>query len=368
MGVYKDKKTKKWFVKQSWYDEQKVRHYITRRGFDTKRAAEKVENKIKTQIDEGINVVENPIFADYYDDWVKTYKEGNVAPNTLIEYNLEGKRIRKLLGASKIKNIKRTTYQQAINEFGKDHAKNTVKKLHRAVRTCVKSAIQDGIITRNFSENIQLAFNKEKDLKVDYLEYDEIQKLLNHLYNYSNPHFPGSYMILLGIATGLRESEMAGLKWSDLDFENSTLKVRRSWVYSQKEYGPTKNESSVRPIGVPDFIMSKISELKINDPERVFWSKARKGFPNSKSLNRTLKNALKDLKINREGYHFHSLRHSQVAILLSANVSTYDIAQRLGHATTKTTEEIYAEEFEKHRNKLNSKVNNIFNQLKENNK
>ena len=65
MGVYKDKKTKKWFVKQSWYDEQKVRHYITRRGFDTKRAAEKVENKIKTQIDEGINVVENPIFAVY---------------------------------------------------------------------------------------------------------------------------------------------------------------------------------------------------------------------------------------------------------------------------------------------------------------
>ena len=117
MGVYKDKKTKKWFVKQSWYDEQKVRHYITRRGFDTKRAAEKVENKIKTQIDEGINVVENPIFADYYDDWVKTYKgtpngkSNTVAPNTLTEYLLQGKRIRNYFGVTKIKSIKRTGYQ-----------------------------------------------------------------------------------------------------------------------------------------------------------------------------------------------------------------------------------------------------------------
>lgn len=366
MVVYQDKKSKKWYVKRSWYDIDGKRHYLTRRGFKTKREAEKTDNKLAVEIDDGIDVTENPIFADYYDDWVKIYKKGNVAPNTLIEYNLEGKRIRKLLGAAKIKNINRSKYQKVINEFGANHAKNTVKKLHRAIRTCVKSAIQDGIITRDFTENIQLAFNKDHDLKVDYLEYDEIKLLLNHLYNAANPNFPGSYMILLGLTTGLRESEMAGLKWKDLDFEDNTIKVRRSWVYSQKEYGPTKNESSVRPIGVPDFIMKKIKELKINDPEKVFWSKARNGFPNSKSLNRTLRDNLAELKIKREGYHIHSLRHSQVAILLSADVSTYDIAQRLGHATTKTTEEIYAETFEKHRQKIDFKVNSVFNNLKKN--
>lgn len=364
MAVYKDKKTKTWYVKRSWYDVNGKRHYVTRRGFKNKRDAEKKNSQLAVQVDDGINVTENLIFADYYDNWVKTYKEGNVAPNTLIEYQLEGKRIRTLFGTLKIKNLNRSKYQQAINEFGEDHAKNTVKKLHRAVRTCAKSAMQDGIITRDFSENIQLSFNQQHDLKVDYLEYDEIKSLLNHLYNTSNPHFPGSYMILLGLTTGLRQSELAGLKWDDLDFEHNTLKVRRSWVYSQKSYGPTKNESSVRPLGVPDFIMNKIKELKINDPERVFWSKARNGFPNSRTLNQTLKDNLKKLGIHREGYHFHSLRHSQVAILLSANVSTYDIAQRLGHATTKTTEEIYAEEFEKHREKINSKVNSVFNNLK----
>lgn len=112
MGVYQDKKSKKWYVKRSWYDIDGKRHYLTRRGFKTKREAEKADNKLAVEIDDGIDVTENPIFANCYDDWVKTYKKGNVAPNTLIEYNLEGKRIRKLLGAAKIKNINRSKYQK----------------------------------------------------------------------------------------------------------------------------------------------------------------------------------------------------------------------------------------------------------------
>ncbi len=127
MGVYQDKKSKKWYVKRSWYDIDGKRHYLTRRGFKTKREAEKADNKLAVEIDDGIDVTENPIFANCYDDWVKTYKKGNVAPNTLIEYNLEGKRIRKLLGAAKIKNINRSKYQKIINEFGENHAKNSVK-------------------------------------------------------------------------------------------------------------------------------------------------------------------------------------------------------------------------------------------------
>ena len=372
MGVYKDKKTKKWFVKQSWYDEQKVRHYITRRGFDTKRAAEKVENKIKTQIDEGINVVENPIFADYYDDWVKTYKgtpngkSNTVAPNTLTEYLLQGKRIRDYFGVTKIKAIKRTGYQKFINDFGKDHAKTTMRKLHNIIKACVRSAINDGIITRNFTDDISLAYNQDKAYKVTYLQDKDIPRLYNYLYEHRKPQYSSSYMLMLMLLTGLRESEVAGLTWDNINFQNNLITVEKSWVYTQKDYGPTKNGPSQRIVSVPSKMMDSIKELKNNHKTKVFWSKAHQCLPGSKGLTSVLRTALNNLNIKADGFHPHSLRHSQVALLLQADISTYDIAQRLGHATTKTTEETYAYEFEKHRELVNQKINDALSKKIEN--
>lgn len=62
MAVYKDKKTKTWFVKRSWYDAHKKRHYITRRGFKTKREAEKVNVKLAAQVNDGIDVTQEILF------------------------------------------------------------------------------------------------------------------------------------------------------------------------------------------------------------------------------------------------------------------------------------------------------------------
>ena len=62
------------FVKRSWYDAHKKRHYITRRGFKTKREAEKVNVKLAAQVNDGIDVTRDPVFADYYNEWIKTYK------------------------------------------------------------------------------------------------------------------------------------------------------------------------------------------------------------------------------------------------------------------------------------------------------
>ena len=67
--------------------------------------------------------------------------------------------------------------------------------------------------------------------------------------------------------------------------------------------------------------------------------------------------ALKNLNISALGFHPHSLRHSQVALLLQENIPIYDIAKRLGHSTTRTTEQTYAYEFKKHRDLMNQKIN-----------
>lgn len=368
MGVYQDKKNKTWFVHTSWYENGK-RKYKTIRGFQTKRSAQKAEIDFKDQLNHGMKAAENPTFSDYYDKWVDIYKKNSVSPNTYENYLLDGRRIKKLFGNMKLKNITRTTYQSILNEFGKEHAKVTVTKFHKAIKSCVRSAIKDKILQNNFTDDITVTYNKDKGLKVTYLELDQIKKLLQYLVDNRNPHFPGSYMILASLYTGLRESELAGLYWSDIDYDNCELHIKRAWVYKQHDYGPTKNRSSKRTIGIDSNMLKLLDELRINDPKRVFWSKARKGFPNTKSLNRVLRAALKDLNISAHDYHFHSLRHSQVAILLDPdlNISTKEIADRLGHSSTKMVEEVYGYELKKYRHKVNKKVNQAFDDLIKNN-
>lgn len=365
MGVYQDKERKTWFFKTSWYQDGK-RRYKTKRGFKTKRQAKQAEQEFKIKIHQGVDVLRNPLFSDYFDKWIEIYKKDHVSASTLLNYQLDSKRIKQGLGNIKIKSLNRTIYQQFINEFGKIHAETSVRKLNNAIRSCTKSAIDDGLITRNFTDNIEINYNKDRSYKVTYLDDEQIKQLLNYLVNNRNPHFPASYMILMSIYTGLRESELSGLFWDDIDSKNNEIHIRRAWKYKEKRYGSTKNKSSERTITCSPQMVKMIQELKVNDPKRVFWSSARNGFPNSKSLNRVLRQALKDLNIKADGFHFHSLRHSQAAILIDSDISIYDIAKRLGHSSTKMVEQVYGYEFEKHKKEVGQKINKAFENLENN--
>lgn len=358
MGVYQDK-NKKWFVNKSWTDNYGQRHFKTKRGFKYKRDALAYENNLIYQINHGLNVTDDPIFADYFKNWVQTYKVANTTlrPNTVAEYQLDSQRLSTGLGKLPIKKITRIQYQTFINTFGSTHAKSTVRKLNNHIRSCVRHAIDDGLIYQDFTRNISLTFNPKHSQNVTYLEEQQIKKLLHYLIQHRNPSYSSNYMIITIMYTGLRESEAAGLTWDCVDFNNLTLNINKAWDYKHHNYGPTKNLSSKRIIGISPKLANYLKELKNNHPSKVFWSKAHHTLPQSRSLIDTLRRALNKVNISAPGVHIHSLRHSQVAILLNANISTYDIAKRLGHSDTTITERVYAYEFKKHQAIVNKKIN-----------
>lgn len=360
MGVYLDKNGK-WYVNKSWTDEKGKRHFKTKRGFKTKKEGQQYEAQFLLQISQHYNVA-NPLFSTYFRQWVRIYKgelgknTNAVRPNTLREYLLDEKRITQDLGKLKIKDITRFHYQNFINEFGETHAQITVKKLHNHIRACVKYAIEDGLIQRDFTQGVHLSFNAQRSRQVTYLEDHQLKRLLHHLLKIRNSNYSGIYMIITIMYTGLRESEAARLTWDCVNFDNLTLNINKAWDYKQKEYSPTKNKSSKRIIGISPKLASLLKELQNNHPTKVFWSKSYQTLPQSRSLIDTLRRALKELNINAPGVHIHSLRHSQVALLLNADINIYDIAQRLGHDDIKTTQKIYAYQFKKHQAQVNQKI------------
>ena len=76
----------------------------------------------------------------------------------------------------------------------------------------------------------------------------------------------------------------------------------------------------------------------------------------SGAVNATLRELLKKLKIHRKNFHFHSLRHSHVALLLANGIDIYAISKRLGHSNTTTTSEVYAYLIDEYKEKTDDKI------------
>lgn len=86
-------------------------------------------------------------------------------------------------------------------------------------------------------------------------------------------------------------------------------------------------------------------------------------IPTSNAVNKMLRQLLDKLGIHRENFHFHSLRHSHVALLLAKGVDIYPISKRLGHSDIRTTMNTYAYLIDEYKGKTDDKIVNALNQL-----
>lgn len=341
--AYLTKRGKKWQARISWRDAEGKLHQKSKGGFDTKQQARQYAVKLEKDRLDGVNVERDPTFADYFDDWFKTYKKARITTVTARHYTWTHQRIEQYFKNEKIKGITRREYQKFINWYGKDHAPESVKKLNSICRASVRSAVNDGILVKNFTEEVTLVGNEDREYKVKYLSVAETQKLVKELINTRNPHFTAKYMILTAIYTGARLGEIMALSWSDISVPWKTISITKASNYHvDGKDKKTKNKPSVRTIRVNQELIGLLDELKTNHSDKVFCNRAGT-VPQSNSVNKVLRTAMKNAGITGKGsFHFHSLRHVHVAYLLSQGMDLYAISKRLGHSDISTTTKVYS--------------------------
>ena len=357
------KRGKKWQARITWRDSDGKLHQKSKSGFDTKQQAKQYAAKLETQKNEGFELLEDPIFYDYFEKWFKIYKENKISNITARHYTFTAGIIKRYFGKAKLKKITRSQYQEFINDYGKDHAPETVKKVNTIIRSCVKSAIYDGVILKDFTAQINLVANSDHKMHVEYLSLAEIKKLKEMALEGRTRHFTSRYMILTAIYTGARLSEIQALTWKDIDYINKTININKSWDYiNGGKFKPTKNESSNRTIRVNSDLLSLLSELKENDSTMVFMDQYHH-IPSSNAVNKTLKAIMRKANLSKRDFHFHSLRHSHVAYLLSQGVDLYIISKRLGHADTTVTSKVYAYLVDEYQDKADEKIEKYLQKL-----
>ena len=212
----------------------------------------------------------------------------------------------------------------------------------------------DHMLSDNPCRKVTIPKGEAKEKEIYTLEeLEQLMKLLETA--------PLKYKLFftLVLYTGFRRSEMLGLEWKDIDWDNQVISVRRTSNYTAERgiyTDTTKTRKSQRSRRYPQFIFDLLNEYKSEqDEERLKlgskWISHDRIFV--KFDGRPMNNGtpylwLKELcdKNNLRFCDIHSFRHAHASILINAGVDVATVSADLGHSTSMTTLSIYTHEFQ----------------------
>jgi len=155
-------------------------------------------------------------------------------------------------------------------------------------------------------------------------------------------------LVLLAVSTGLRQSELFGLKWGDIDFAQGMMNVTRSIVYGV--VGPCKTESSQKPVPVHPLLTDALSEWRkycsYTKPDHwIFASRRHRGrrpFWGQAILRRYVRPILQRVGIQK-CIGWHTFRHTYSTLLRSVGTEFKVMQELLRHSTLRSTLDVYTQ-------------------------
>lgn len=227
----------------------------------------------------------------------------------------------------------------------------TLRAIHRALSAVLGRAVKWGYIRDNPASRVEVP---SKNLnEAPYLDEKDAQRLLELLV--SEP-IQWSTPIIFDLLSGLRRSELLGLRWEDIDIEKRIIHVRQTQNYTPDDGCYTdapKSIKSNRPLRIAQSGMLLLSEYqRWQDAQREKLGDAWKdedgrvftndfGAPrHPDSLTKWFTAFIKRSDLPK--VTVHSLRHTYASLMIFDGVNIVTISHRLGHAQTSTTTNIYA--------------------------
>ena len=295
------------------------------------------EPKNKMEDNKMLDNINNQIlFYDYYEKWIKVYKEGAIRKVTLEKYYMTHRWLKKLIPELKICEMTRINYQQLLNDYALYHERQTTMDFHHQLKGAILDAVDEGLLDRDPTRKAIIKGKTPAAKKIKYINQFELHTLLNNLNLKSEISW--DWFILIVAKTGLRFSEALALTPKDFDFGRQSIFVSKTWDYKgDGGFLPTKNKSSVRKVQIDWQTVIQFSELIKGLPED------KPIFVNGKVYNSTVNDILARYckKANVPVISVHGLRHTHASLLLFAGVSIASVARRLGHSSMNTTQKTY---------------------------
>jgi integrase len=318
---------------------------------NNKRLANKRLQEILVEYGEnGVDITKDVYFTDFMASWLENLKH-SIAPTTYDSYQIVlNSHILPYFGKKKlrVRDMTPAVIQKYVNDKLKGLSANSVRKHLANISKCLDSAVRQNILAYNPVKRIELP-KKERYTGAKHYNEKQIEQLLE-----ISKGGPLEIVIMLTLFYGLRRSEVLGLKWDAIDFEEKTLVIRHTVVRIRKtlhKIDNTKNESSHTTFPMSEKIISDLESwreqqrewksLQPNDyvDEGYICTKPNGELLSPEFVSKHFKLLLK--KNDMPPIRFHDLRHSSASYLKALNFDLKDIQVWLRHKDIQTTMNLY---------------------------
>lgn len=316
----------------------------------TKQDAEKLLTQLLSEKDKGIIVSPKQNLNQFLDLWLIIAKT-KLHSRTYADYSeLLTRYVREHLGKVRLEHIKAVHLQKLYSEMqSRGLSPRVIRHTNSILRSAFNYAVGQEILTRNPTKFVELPRLIQREMTV--LSQEEAKQLLD---SSKGERLSALFSFLL--LSGCRPEEALGLMWKDLDFEKSTVIIRRVVIRHRKgggfEFNQPKTKKSNRTLPLSISLIKELEEHRIRqDKEKADlgnkWKEYDLVFPSQVGtpltmprVTRVFKRIKKKAEIVKS-LRLYDLRHSTASFLLQANVNPKVVSERLGHATVVLTLDTY---------------------------
>ena len=315
-----------------------------------KKDAEKRLSEMLHQIDTGSFMAPGKTTVkDFLERWLEDYRP-NLSPRCYERYrDIVNKELIPNLGSIPLTQLKPEHLQKVYTAMQKDGlSAGTVRHHHSVIHVALKTALELGLIVRNPADAVRPPRIHRNEMQTwdeeDIAQFLEAAK--------SSPHYALFYTALF---TGMRRSELLGLKWSDVDLIGSQISVGhglhqlkdRSYVFSETKSAKSRRNIALTPSNALVLKQhqekQKWNRLILNKPltndDLLFSTLGDKPWsPDGVTRNWKATAKRAGVKVIR----FHDARHTHASLWLKLGIHPKIVQERLGHSSIQMTLDLYS--------------------------
>lgn len=290
--------------------------------------------------------------GEYLARWLEVSVRHNVRPRTLDNYRYHVRHhLTPALGHIKLKALSSAHVQSFYRaKLDGGLASSSVRYTHAVLHRALKQALKWGLVPRNVAEAVDPP--KVEQEEANALSPTEVMTLLSEA---RGERFEALYV--LAVHTGLRQGELLGLRWDDVDLGSGTLRVVRQLQNvrdgSGLVFSPLKNGKGRRTIRLTNTAAKALRHHRKQQAEEklragplykdrglVFATGIGTPLSPSNVHSRSFKPLLKRAKL--PDIRFHDLRHTCATLMLSQGVNPKIAQEILGHSNISQTMDTYS--------------------------
>ena len=324
------------------YDQNGKRYRKTMKAGTTKEESKKELREIETKIERRtfLHAKKTPSFKEVGQEWLE-YKKTRCRETTWEMYQGHLKNHFSEMDDRKINRITTATIEQFITiKQSEDMALASLRKILVTLNQVMKYAVRHQLIDFNpvrDAERPKATGKIDETEEMRILTPEQIRGLIE-----AEPDQKYKTLFLTAIMTGARQGEILGLQWSDVNFINKQIHIRRTFNHGR--FFEPKTKASIRKIDISPMLSKELASWKLKsggqNDDLVFPSESGTPICKENMVRRHYSPALKKAEIPR--INFHALRHTYVSLLLAQGESIKYVQEQAGHSTPTVTMNIYA--------------------------